>query len=45
MSTEKYMNDFDRWLGFEGLAPDIKAELIAIKEDKTAIDERFAAEL
>ena len=23
MSTEKYMNDFDRWLGFEGLAPDI----------------------
>ena len=45
MSTEKYMNDFDRWLGFEGLAPDIKAELISIKDDQKAIAERFAAEL
>ncbi|MBQ2240602.1 MAG: phospho-sugar mutase [Clostridia bacterium] len=45
MSTEKYMTDFDRWLGFEGIAPDIKAELISIKDDKNAIAERFAAEL
>ena len=45
MSTEKYMNDFNRWLGFEGLAPDIKAELISIKDDQKAIAERFAAEL
>ena len=45
MSTEKYMNDFNRWLDFEGLAPDIKAELITIKDDQKAIAERFAAEL
>ena len=45
MSTEKYMTDFDRWLDFEGIAPDIKTELISIKDDKNAIAERFAAEL
>ena len=45
MSSEKFMNDYQRWLGFEGLDASIKEELISIKDDQKAIAERFAAEL
>ena len=45
MSSEKFMNDYQRWLGFDGLDASIKEELISIKDDQKAIAERFAAEL
>lgn len=45
MSSEKYMNDYKRWLSFEGLDATLKDELIAIENDEKAIAERFAAEL
>lgn len=45
MSSERYMNDYKRWLDFEGLDESLKSELISIKDDEKAIAERFAAEL
>jgi phosphoglucomutase len=39
------MNDYKRWLDFEGLDESLKSELISIKDDEKAIAERFAAEL
>ena len=45
MSSEKYMNDYKRWLGFEGLDAALKNELVSIEGDEKAIAERFAAEL
>ena len=45
MSSEKYMNDYRRWLAFDGLDPALRDELISIEGDDKAIAERFAAEL
>lgn len=45
MSSEKYMNDYKRWLAHEGLDPTLRAELESIAGDEKAIAERFAAEL
>ena len=45
MSSKKYMNDYKRWLEFEGLDAALKNELVLIEGDEKAIAERFAAEL
>ncbi len=45
MSSEKYMNDYKRWLAFEGLDSSLRDELVSIEGDERAIAERFAAEL